>query len=129
MVGRSETPHFSATVDDGFTLIQLTASDATITGPNGGWYTLTPAATPNVITIDATIKSSGDFTGDGTEESPYLIGSTADWTKLYLDLATGENTYTGKVFRLQGTPERADEPAGDVPQTYGEAGRDANARE
>ena len=100
MVGRSETPHFSATADDGFTLIQLTASDATITGPNGGWYTLTPAATPNVITIDATIKSSGDFTGDGTEESPYLIGSTADWTKLFLDLATGENTYAGKVFRL-----------------------------
>ena len=106
MVGRSETPHFSATVDDGFTLIQLTASDATITGPNGGWYTLTPAATPNVITIDATIKSSGDFTGDGTEESPYLIGSTADWTKLFLDLAT-TSTAAASAWAPMSTPSAA----------------------
>ena len=39
------------------------------------------------------------FTGSGTEESPYIIASTANWNYL-MEQVNGRNSYSGKFFRL-----------------------------
>lgn len=39
------------------------------------------------------------LTGEGTELSPYLIGSATDWDNLAVNVALGE-TYSGKFFKL-----------------------------
>ena len=102
IVGKNETLLFYPEAKEGFSWWGTTIDGgATLSLVGDGWHSATFTNTVNAhFTLDATIKSSGDFTGEGTEASPYLISSTADWTKLFLDLATGENTYTGKVFRL-----------------------------
>ena len=101
-VGKDETLLFYPAAKEEFSLIAVTIdAEATLGLAGGGWYSATFTNTVNSrFNIDATIMSSGDFTGDGTEVSPYLISSTAEWTKLSLDLSTGNNTYIGKVFRL-----------------------------
>ena len=39
------------------------------------------------------------LTGEGTQASPYLIGSATDWDNLAVNVALGE-TYSGKFFKL-----------------------------
>ena len=39
------------------------------------------------------------LTGDGTEGSPYLIATTADWEKLAFNVTYGGKSYAGKYFR------------------------------
>ncbi|MDY6437445.1 MAG: T9SS type A sorting domain-containing protein [Bacteroidales bacterium] len=39
------------------------------------------------------------FTGSGTEESPYIIASTANWNYL-MEQVNGRNSYIGEYFRL-----------------------------
>ena len=39
------------------------------------------------------------FTGSGTEESPYIIASTANWNYL-MERVNSSNSYSGKFFRL-----------------------------
>lgn len=39
------------------------------------------------------------FTGSGTEESPYIIASTANWNYL-MEQVNGHNSYSGEYFRL-----------------------------
>ena len=101
-VGKDETLLFYPAANEGFSLITVTIdAEATLGLAGGGWYNATFTNSVNsLFNINATIMSSGDFSGEGTEISPYLISSTADWTKLSVDLATGKDTYTGKVFRL-----------------------------
>ena len=102
LVGKNETLLFYPDAKEGFSLVLVSISgEATLDLAGNGWHSATFTGTPNSqFTINATISSAGDFTGEGTEVSPYLIQSTTDWTKLFLDVALGEVDYAGKVFRL-----------------------------
>ena len=98
---RTAKVHFQATATEGFALVSLSTNEgATITLTDSGWYEFALVQSPSLeFTINATVSSSGDFAGEGTEASPYLIGSTADWTKLWLEVKEG-NSYAGKVLRM-----------------------------
>ena len=99
-VASTATPRFQISISEGLAFSNVTAGDATVNGPTDGWYSLSFANSPNgLIAINATIASTLDFEGEGTEASPYLIRNTAEWVKLSLEVAGG-NSYAGKVFRL-----------------------------
>ena len=102
IVGHEEYAGFYPKAREGFSLLFPSIDNgAELNMALNGWYRASFTNTVNsIFTIDAIISSSGDFSGEGTETSPYLIQSTTDWTKLFLDLAIGEVEYTGKVFRL-----------------------------
>ena len=106
IAGRNDSdnnyPRFYPKAKEGFSLLFPSIDNgAELYFPINGWYGINLTNTVNSrFTIDGIISSSGDFTGEGTEASPYLIQNTTDWTKLFLDVALGEVDYTGKVFRL-----------------------------
>ncbi len=57
------------------------------------WQNVADAALPK---LDMQVTQ---FTGAGTEESPYIIASTANWNYL-MEQVNGRNSYSGKFFRL-----------------------------
>ena len=60
-----------------------------------GWETVVENETEKVVPI----MSVYPLSGDGTEDSPYLITSTEDWNHLASNQFMGEN-YNGKYFQL-----------------------------
>ena len=96
IAGKSETLIFGIIAADGFTATDIQVSSGTLTTMSN-LHKLTLA--DKDVVVSATITITTDFEGDGTDESPYLVGTTADWLKLSVDVANGKD-YVGRQLRM-----------------------------
>lgn len=64
---------------------------------SGGTYDILPDG--RWIAVTVTLNKSRELAGEGTEASPYLIKSAADWESLAMNVSKG-NTFSNKFFRL-----------------------------
>ncbi|MBR4240105.1 MAG: leucine-rich repeat protein [Prevotella sp.] len=100
IAGQNEVLTFGVIPADGFSVQNVQASSGSLVSMPAAdteVYHLTMGAQD--VVVSATVVSTSDFVGSGTEANPYLIQSSPEWVKLAIDVENG-TTYSGKVFRL-----------------------------
>ena len=112
IAGQNEVLTFGVIPADGFSVQNVQASSGTLVSMPAAdteVYHLTMGAED--VVVRATVMSTSDFVGNGTEANPYLIGSSPEWVKLAIDVENG-TTYSGKVFRLTNNIDTEGMPVG-----------------
>ena len=84
------------TTSEGYDYISLMANPGTLSGTGNPYSYTIPRS--NAV-ISATVVEARDFAGQGTEDDPYVIASTANWNKLVARTNRAE-TFSGKYFVL-----------------------------
>lgn len=102
LLAKDDAHNFQAEVlEEGLSLLNYTVNDESVKldVTTGGWYNIDFQNTINNSFTINTVLTADELQGEGTDASPYLITRSADWSRLAMDVASG-NTYAGKVFRL-----------------------------